>query len=146
MRRSLVMILVVVAASALFAVMVYVTLMLAHVAEPAATAVNGLTARRLWASLGAMLALAGVVSGGVALSRPASRVATPRGAVLALGLALIGMVNGGLNLAVATGGPGTGNGVVGAAAAVVLGAVGIAMSGLALVRNRRTALAARQMT
>jgi hypothetical protein len=146
MKRSLVMILIVIAASALFAALVYAILMAAHVAEPAATTVNGLTARRLWASLGAILALAGVVVGGLALIRPASRVATPRGAMLSLGLALIGMVNGALNLAVATGGPGTGNGVVGAAAAVLLGAVGIALGGLALARSRRTAVASRQMT
>lgn len=146
MKRNLAMILASVAASAVFAGLVYAVLIAAHVAEPADTTVNGPTARRLWATLVAMLALAGVIIGGLALTRPASRVATPRGAMLALGLALIAMVNGTLNLAVATGGPGTGNGVVGAAVAVVLGAVGIAIGGLALARSRRTNLASRQMT
>jgi hypothetical protein len=140
MKRSLIMFLAVVAASAVFAVLVYAVLMAAHVAEPANTTVTGLTARRLWATLVAMLALGGVVAGAMALARPTSRVATPRGAMLQLGLGLIAMVNGALNLAVATGGPGTGNGVVGAAAAVVLGVVAIAMGGLALARSRRTAL------
>jgi hypothetical protein len=145
MRRSLVMILAAVGGTALFAILVYAVLMVGHVAVPGETTVNGLTARRLWATLVAMLALAGVVAGGLALTRPASRVATPRGAMLPLGLGLIGMVNGALNLAVATGGPGTGNGVVGGAAAVVLGVVAIAMGGRALARSRRTALAYRQM-
>ncbi len=140
MKRNIIFILTVVAASALFAALVYAVLMVAHVAQPADTAVQGLTARRLWATLVAMLALAGVVVGGLALSRPASRVATPRGAILPLGLGLMATVNGALNLAVATGGPGTGNGVVGAAAAVVRGAVAIAMGGLAFTRSRRTAL------
>jgi hypothetical protein len=147
MKRSIVIILVV-AGSALFAVavLVYAVLMIAQVAEPADTTVYGLTARRLWATLVAMLALAGVVAGALALTRPASRLATPRGARLPLALGVIGMVNGSVNLAVATGGPGTGNGVVGGAAAVVLGVAAIAMGGLALARNRRTAWSARQAT
>jgi hypothetical protein len=133
-------ILAVVAGSGLFALVVYAVLMVAHVAEPAATAVYGLTARRLWATLVAALALAGVVVGGLALVRPTSRAATARGAVLTLGFGLIGMVNGALNLAVAGGGPGSGNGVVGGAAAVVLGLVAMAVGGLTLTRSRRTAL------
>jgi hypothetical protein len=143
MKRNMVMILAVIAAAAVFAALVYAVLMIARVAEPADATVNGLTARRLWATLVVMLSLAGVVVGGLALTRPASRVATPRGAMLPLGLGLIAVVNGALNLAVATGGPGTGNGVVGGAAAVVLGVVAIAMGMLA--RSRRTSLA-RQMT
>lgn len=140
MKRSLVVILTLAAASALFVGLVYAVLMVANVAEPAGTTVSGPTARRLWASLAAMLALAGVVIGGLALSRPASRFATQRGAMLTMGLGLIGALNGVLNLAVANGGPGTGNGVVGAAAAVVLGAIAIAMGMLAMGRSRRTAL------
>jgi hypothetical protein len=42
----------------------------AHVSEPAATTVYGLTPRRLWATRVAVLALVGVVIGGVALARP----------------------------------------------------------------------------
>jgi hypothetical protein len=89
-----------------------------------------------------MLALAGVVIGGLVLARPVGRFAAsgPVGAMLALVAGLIAAVNGGLNLAVATGGPGTGNGVVGGAAALVLGLIAVAMGGLALSRGRRTAL------
>jgi hypothetical protein len=146
MKRRFVMIVGIVAAGALFAGLVYAVLVTAHVAEPANTTVYGLTARRLWATLVAMLALIGVAIGGLALARPASRVATASGAMLTLGLGLVGMVNGALNLAVASGGPGTGNGVVGGAAAVVLGLIAVAMGGLALARSRRTALASRQVT
>ncbi len=42
----------------------------------AATTVYGLTARRLWASTTALLALVSVVIGGWALARPANRVGT----------------------------------------------------------------------
>lgn len=146
MKRSLVMLLAAITASALFAALVYAVLIVANVAEPGSTTVHGSTGRRLWATSVAMLALAGVVAGGLALTRRASRFVTPRAATLALALGLIGMVNGALNLAVATGGPGTGNGVVGGAAAVVLGAVAMVMGALALTRSRRTALASRQLT
>lgn len=141
MKRTLVMILAVVVASALFAALVYAVLIVARVAEPAGTTVYGLTARRLWATLVAMMALAGVVVGGLALARPMSRLGTARAATLTLGLGLVGVVNGALNLAVATGGPGTGNGVVGGAAAVVLGLIAVTMGWFTLARSRRTALA-----
>jgi hypothetical protein len=89
------------------------------------------------------VALAGVVIGGLALARPASRFGTASGrlgAIVALVAGLIAVVNGGLNLAVANGGPGTGNGVVGGAAALVLGLIALALGGLALPRCRRPAL------
>lgn len=146
MKRSLIVFLLVVGGTALFAGLVYGVLLVANVAEPTGATVYGATARRLWATLGAMLALAGVVLGALALFRPASRVATPRVTMGALGLGLVGIVNGVLNLAVATGGPGTGNGVVGAAAAVVLGMAAIAMSGITLARSRRSLLVRRQVT
>jgi hypothetical protein len=96
-----------------------------------------------------MLALAGVVIGGLALARPASPFGTGSGrlgAVVAVAAGLIAVVNGGLNLAIATGGPGTGNGVVGGAAAFVLGLIALALGGLALARCRRTALEPGRMT
>lgn len=145
MKRSFVVILAVIAAGALFAGLVYAVLLAANVAEPAGTTLYGLTARRLWATLVALLALIGVVIGGLALARPGSRAASSSGAMLAVGLGVAGLINGALNLAVATGGPGTGNGVVGGAAAIVLGALAIAMGGFALARGRRAALASRQV-
>jgi Family of unknown function (DUF6223) len=97
--------------------------------------------RRLWATTVAVLALIGVVIGGLALRRSAGRIGTGNGrmgAIVALVAGLIAVVNGGLNLAIATGGPGTGNGVVGGAAALVLGLIAMALGGLALARSRRT--------
>jgi len=149
MNRSFAVILGVVAASALFAGLVYAVLVAAHVSEPAATTVYGLTARRLWATSVAVLALVGVLIGGLALARPASRFGTASGrlgAILALVVGLIAAVNGGLNLVVANGGPGTGNGVVGGAAAFVLGLIAVAIGGLALARSRRTTLEPGRMT
>jgi hypothetical protein len=128
---------------------VYAVLVAAHVSEPAATTVNGLTPRRFWATTVAVVALVGVVVGGLALARHASRFSTASarvGAIVALVAGLIGVVNGGLNLAIANGGPGTGNGVVGGAAAFVLGLIALVLGGLALARWHRTALDPGQMT
>jgi hypothetical protein len=116
--------------------------LVAHVwVQPADTRVYGLTPRRLWATTAAMLALVGVIIGGLALRRSAGRIGAGNGrmrAIVALGAGLIAAVNGGLNVAVATGGPGTGNGVVGGAVALMLGLIGMALGGLALTRARRT--------
>ena len=147
MKRTFAIILAALAAAALFGGLVYAVLVAAHVSEVAATTVYGLTPRRLWATTVAVLALVGVVIGGLALARPASRFGTGRlGAIVALVAGLIAVVNGGLNLAIANGGPGTGNGVVGGAAALVLGLTALALGGLALARCRRTALEPRRMT
>src|SRR5829696_5529296 len=113
----------------------------AHVwVQPDATRVYGMTPRRLWATTAAVLALVGVVIGGLALRRSADRIGTGKGrmAILALVAGLIAVVNGVLNLAIAKGGPGTGNGIVGGAVALVLGLIATALGGLALVRSRRT--------
>ncbi len=136
------MILAALSGAALFAGLVYAVLVAAHAAEPAATTVYGLTPRRLWATTVAILALVGVVIGGLALARTGTRSGIASGrlaSIVALVAGLLAVVNGGLNLAIATGGPGTGNGVVGGAAAFVLGLVALALGGLALVRGRRTA-------
>jgi Family of unknown function (DUF6223) len=140
MKRTFALILISLAALALFGGLVHVVLVAAHVSEPAATTVQGLTPRRLWATTAAVLALVGVVIGGLALRRSAQRIGPGKerwGAIVALVAGLIAAVNGALNLAVATGGPGTGNGVVGAAAALVLGLIAMALGGLALARSRR---------
>ena len=141
MKRTFVFILAGLAATALFVGLVHAVLVAAHVSEPAANTVSGLTPRRLWATTIAVLALASMVIGGMALARPDSRLGTASGrlgASVALVAGLIAVVNGGLNLAVANGGPGTGNGVVGAAAAVVLGVIGMVLGGVAVARARRT--------
>jgi hypothetical protein len=148
MKRTSAIILAALAAAAVFGGLVHAVLVAAHVSEPAATTVYGLTLRRLWATTVAVLALAGVIIGGLALARPASRFGTGSGrlgAIVALVAGLIAGANGGLNLALANGGPGTGNGVVGGAAAVVLGLIAVALGGLALARCR-TALEQGRMT
>lgn len=148
MKRTFAMILAGLAAAALFAGLVHAVLVAAHVSEPAATTVYGLTPRRLWATTVAIVAVAGVAIGWLALARPTSRLGTASGrlgAIMALVAGLIAVVNGGLNVAMATGGPGTGNGVVGGAAALVLGLTALALGWLALVRCRRIGLQPGQM-
>jgi hypothetical protein len=142
MKRTFVLILTVLAAATVFAGLVHAVLVTAHLSEPAATTVYGLTVRRLWATTVALLALVGVIIGGLALRRSAGRIDTGSGrwrATVALVAGLIAVVGGGLNLAFATGGPGTGNGVVGGAAALVLGLVAMVLGGLAISRSGRTA-------
>jgi hypothetical protein len=140
MKRTFALVLASLAAAALFGVLVHVVLLAAHVSEPSATTVYGLTPRRLWATMVAGLALVGVIIGWLALARPASRFGTASGrlgAIVALLAGLIAVVNGWANLALANGGPGTGNGVVGGAAAIVLGLIALPLGGLALTRSRR---------
>jgi hypothetical protein len=143
MKRTLAIILAAVAVAAVFGGLVHAVLVAAHLSEPTAATVYGMTPRRLWAATVAVLALVGVVIGGLALARPASRFGTAsgrRGAIAALVAGLIGSANGGLNLAIANGGPGTGNGVLGGAAALVLGLIAMTLGGLALARCQRSAL------
>ena len=140
MKRTFTLILAALAAAAIFAGLVHAVLVAAHVSEPAGTTVYGMTARRLWATAVSVLALVGVVIGGLAMSRPASRFGIASGglgAIVALITGLIAVVNGGLVLAVADGGPGTGNGVIGGAGALVLGLIAMSLGGLALARSRR---------
>jgi hypothetical protein len=139
MKRTFALILAALVAAAVFGGLVHAVLVAAHVSEPAATTVYGLTVRRLWATTVVVLALAGVLIGGLALARPASRFGTATGrlgAIVALATALVAVVNGVLVLAFANGGPGTGNGVVGGAVALVLGLIATAIGGVALARAR----------
>lgn len=69
MKRTFAIILAALAAAALFGGLVYAVLVAAHISEPAATTVYGLTFRRLWATAIAVLGLAGVVIGGLALAQ-----------------------------------------------------------------------------
>ncbi|MCX6050212.1 MAG: DUF6223 family protein [Chloroflexi bacterium] len=133
MKRTFALIFAGLAAAALFGGLVHVVLVAAHVSEPAAITVYGPTSQRLWATTSALLALGGVVIGGLALARAAGRIGPGKGrngAIVALVAGPIAAITGGLLLAIADGGPGTGNGVVGAAAAVVLGLIAIAEGGL----------------
>lgn len=141
MKRTIALILAVMVAIALFAALVHIVLLAAHVSEPAATTVHGLTLRRLWATTVAVLAMASAVIGVVALARPSSRFGTGSGrfgTIVALVLGLIAVVNGALVVAFSSGGPGSGNGVVGGAGALVLGLIGTSLGVMALARSRRS--------
>ncbi|MFF4791512.1 DUF6223 family protein [Streptomyces sp. NPDC001276] len=112
-------------------------------------AVYSVTTGRLVGGTAALVALAGVVIGGLALTRPAGRAGAGNRrsrALVAVVAGLFGMVVGALNLAVADGGPGTGNGVVGGAMALVLGLIAAVLGRLALARSRRTAQPADRLT
>lgn len=131
MKRTLTRVLASLVAVAVFTGLVHLVLVATHRADPAATTVYGVTYQRVWASIAAGVALVSVVTGGVALTRRA-----PRLAIAATIAGLIGAINGGLVLAVANGGPGSGNGVIGGAAALVLGIAAMAVSGFAVSRAR----------
>jgi hypothetical protein len=101
----------------------------------AADTVYGLTPARIVASIAALVALAGVIIGGLAVARPAGR---SRQAVVALGAGLAAIVVGGFVVGLAKGGPGQGYGIVGGYVALVIGLVAALLGGLALARSRRT--------
>ncbi|MEV6875494.1 DUF6223 family protein [Amycolatopsis sp. NPDC051128] len=95
----------------------------------AAVSAYTFTPGRIWSVAGALVGLAGVVAGGLALTRG-------RGAVVAMVAGLAGAVAGGLVVAAAEGGPGTGYGIVGGYAALVIGLVAVVLGGLAVARSR----------
>ena len=114
----------------------------AHVlAQPASA--YGWTPERIWGFAAALLALVGVVIGGLALARSAGRIGNGngnegRGAIVALVAGLIAVVNGGLVVVTADGGLGTGNGIAGGYLALALGLIAMVLGGLAQARSRRT--------
>ncbi|MFC4463196.1 DUF6223 family protein [Streptomyces xiangluensis] len=112
-----------------------------HIAVQSA-ATTGLTSGRLVGTTAAVVALAGVVIGGLALARSTDRPALGSRrnyrALMALAAGLVGLAMGVVNLAVADGGPGTGNGVVAGAMALALGLIALALGGLTLTRAQRT--------
>jgi hypothetical protein len=112
----------------------------AHVsAQSAAVDPYTLTTGRLLGTAATLLAVLGVVIGGLASARSTGGSANRRrGAVVALVAGLTGMVIGGLVVATAKGGPGTGYGVVGGYAALVVGLIATVLGCLALARSRRT--------
>jgi len=108
--------------------------------QPAAATVYTMTPERIAASTATLVALVGVVIGGLALARSAGRIGNGngrRGAIVALVLGPIGLVIGGLVVATADGGLGTGNGLGGGVVAMAVGLIGMALGGLALGRSRR---------
>jgi hypothetical protein len=118
----------------------------AHVS--AAAGDDGYGSGRTGATVAALVALAGVVIGALALRRAAGLASTRagtgfarNGALAALGVGLAGIVLAAVHLANSSGGVGTGNGRAGAMVAIVIGLVAMALGALALTRSRRTAAA-----
>ncbi|WP_192579751.1 DUF6223 family protein [Micromonospora sp. AMSO31t] len=112
----------------------------AYVSARSAVDPSTLTTGRLVGTAAVLVALAGVVVGGVALARSAGRTGSGngrRGGLVALVAGLTGMAIGGLVVAVAEGGPGTGYGIVGGFAALAIGLVAAVLGWLALARSRR---------
>jgi hypothetical protein len=97
-----------------------------------------MTAGRTWSVVAALIGLAGIVVGTLALTRSAGRTRSVR-AVAALLAGLTGAVVGGVVVAMAEGGPGTGYGIVGGVVAVVVGLIAVVLGGLAMARTRRAA-------
>lgn len=114
-------------------------LLAAHAsAQPAAVDTYALTTGRLVGTVAGLVALIGVVIGGLALARSTRRIGTGRrGANVAMVAGLTGAVIGGVVVAVADGGPGSGSGIVGGFVAVVVGLIAIVLGWLAVARSRR---------
>jgi hypothetical protein len=110
-------------------------------APPAAVDTYAVTPGRIAGGVAALVALAGVVIGALALARSARRTGTgKRHAVVALGAGLTAMLIGGLVVAAAEGGPGTGYGIVGGFIALAIGLIATVLGWLAMARaGRRTA-------
>jgi hypothetical protein len=97
---------------------------------------------RLVPSLAAVLGLAAVVFGALALTRARRRGTGRTAPFAALAAGVPAAAVGAVHAASAAGGLGTGNGLAGAVVAVVLGVFGAALAGLALTRSRRPATTA----
>jgi hypothetical protein len=97
-----------------------------------------MTPGRFGASVAALVALIGMVIGGLALARARRTGNGLSGGIVALVAGLIGMVLGGLIVATAGGGLGTGHGLGGGIVAVVVGLISVILGGLARARSHRT--------
>jgi hypothetical protein len=120
----------------------------ATILHPVAGSILAMSAGRAGAFVAAVLALIGVVVGGLALARSAGRIRTGgdlgaaigrHGAKVATALGLVGIALGGVVAATADDGIGTGNGLGGAIVAMVLGLASMVLGGLARSRSRRPA-------
>ena len=96
---------------------------------------------RAGATVAALVALLGVVSGGLALARSRGQIGTGKGrdgAIVALVMSLMGMALAALHLATSNGAIGTGHGRLGAIVALVLGLIGVVLGRTALGHSSRT--------
>lgn len=108
-----------------------------HLLAEAAADTYSLTGGRIVSTVGGLVALAGLIVGGVALARPAGG---RRASVVALVAGVTGMAIGGMVVAVADGGPGSGSGIVGGFVALVLGLIAAVLGWLARARRTRQAV------
>src|SRR6478736_5954238 len=92
MKRTFTLVLAALAAAVIFAGLVQAVLVAAHVSQSAGTPVYGLTTRRLWATTVTVLALAGVVIGGLVVARPASRFGIASGRPRAIVALVTGLI------------------------------------------------------
>ena len=99
----------------------------------------GMTSGRFVATFAAVVALIGVVIGGVAALRPSGLFGTSGARTGAIIAGLIGVGVGGVRVMTATG-IGTGGGRAGAIVALVLGLIALALGALAIQRSRRVGL------
>lgn len=109
--------------------------------QPIAAEAATMSAGRLGATVASLLGLTGVIIGGLALARPASRIGIGSGRLGATGALLagfIGMALGALVVSTSDSGIGTGNGRGGAYVALAVGLVAVLLGALAVLRSRRT--------
>jgi hypothetical protein len=114
----------------------------ATLAQSSGVDAHTVTSGRLMGTTAALVAMAGVIIGGLALARSGGlnrNVNGRRGGIVALGAGLTGLAIGGFVVAVAEGGPGTGAGIVGGFVAIAAGLIAVVLGGLALTRSPRTA-------
>jgi hypothetical protein len=105
-----------------------------HLLAEAAADTYSFTGGRIASTLGGLVALAGLIVGGVTLARsPGGK----RGSVVALAAGLVATMIGGTVVALADGGPGSGSGIVGGVVALVIGLIAAVLGWLALARQTR---------
>ncbi|MEG3636916.1 DUF6223 family protein [Micromonospora palythoicola] len=94
-------------------------------------------AGRIGSTVAALLALAGVIVGGLALTPGRFRTGRARAGWSALAAGVFGMTLGGLVVLTSDGGIGTGNGRGGGYVALVVGLIAVVVGGFVLARARR---------
>ena len=109
-------------------------------AQPAAARVYTMSSGRLWAAVGMLVGLTGLVIGARALARSRDRsLANARlGPVVAVVAGLIGSALGATVVTTSVAGVGTGNGRGGAVLAIVIGLIAMVLGARALARSRHT--------
>ena len=139
-KRIFTYVLITIAAIALYAGLVHLTLMVANVSKSAPSTVYGLTSKRQFALVALGLGLLSVILGWRTFHKSAAHTSILRGRnwpVAAIVIGLVAVIGSVFNLATSNGGPGSGDGVLGSAQGLVLGLTGIVLGGLGMVRFRR---------